>query len=126
MEKITHAEIFNAIEEAMANGVVFSVGNEAVQGYIDSQREQRAKKLAKDKERRAEKAAQADELKSVVADALTDELQTVDAIVNAINDPEVTKGKVVNRLTKLIEEGVAVKDTVKTEDKKSHTAYRLA
>lgn len=125
MEKITQVEILNAIKTVAENGADFGIDSQAVIDYCESQLTQRANKLAKDKERRAEKAAKNDELKSVIAGLLTDELQTPDAIVALINDEEVTKGKVVNRLTKLVEEGVAVKESIK-EDKKAHVAYKLA
>lgn len=88
------------------------------------------KKAAKSRERAAIKRAETDELKSVVADLLTDELQTRDAIAAMIEGEDVTVGKIGSRLTALCNEGVAVKEKIQVEgaDGKnvSRMAYRLA
>ena len=125
-KKITKAEVLNAIKVAAQNGAEFEVGAEAVIEYVDKTLEQMANKVAKDKARVAEKRAN-DEILGKVEGALTDEFQTADAITAAIADEEVTKMKVVNRLTKLVADGKAVKDTVKVEGTKgTKTVYKLA
>ena len=123
-KKITKAEVLNAIKVAAQNGAEFEVGADAVIEYVDKTLEQMANKVAKDKERAAKKRAE-DTLIDTVAEVLTDEFQTAEDIVNAIGDEEVTKMKVVNRLTKLVADGKAVKDTVKVE-KATRTVYKLA
>lgn len=125
-KKITKAEVLNAIKVAAQNGAEFEVGAEAVIEYVDKTLEQMANKVAKDKARVAEKRAN-DEILGKVEGTLTDEFQTADAITAAIADEEVTKMKVVNRLTKLVADGKAVKDTVKVEGTKgTKTVYKLA
>lgn len=123
-KKITKAEVLNAIKVAAQNGAEFEVGAEAVIEYVDNTLEQMANKVAKDKERAAKKRAE-DTLIDKVAEVLTDEFQTAEDIVAAIGDEEVTKMKVVNRLTKLVNDGKATKDTVKV-DKATRTVYKLA
>ena len=78
---------------------------------------------AKAKVRKAMKIAE-DTLKDTVASLLTDEFQTAEAIVDAIGDEEVSKAKVVNRLSKLIADGIAVKEQTKVGDRKV-VCYKL-
>ena len=124
-KKVTKAQILNAIK-TVAEGTDFGAEVSAadVIAYCDTTLEQMANKVAKDKARAAEKRAN-DTILTQVAEALTDEFQTVEAIVESINDEEVTKMKVVNRLTKLVADGKAVKDTVKA-DKATKAVYKLA
>lgn len=79
-------------------------------------------------EKRAEKKAEADTLKDAVQAQLTaDAGKTAQEIADALAGEfeEITKGKVVSRMTKLIAEGVAAKSIVKTEDGKRVTVYGL-
>jgi predicted transcriptional regulator len=57
---------------------------------------------------------------------LTDEYQSAEAIAEQIDDPEVTKAKVVARLTQLVKAGVADKEQVKAEDGRKIMNYKLA
>ena len=81
-------------------------------------------KAEKAKERRA---AEADVLKDAVAGVLNDELQTSEEITEQVMDAaeEVTKAKVIARLTKLVKEGFAGKVQVKVDGKRV-MAYALA
>lgn len=93
--------------------------------FIDAQIELLDNKAEKAKVRAAAKKAETDELKAVVASLLTEELQTADVIAAKIEDEDVSKQKVVSRLTALVKDGVAVKEQIKVEkDKKM--AYKLA
>lgn len=92
-----------------------------------------AKKAEKAREAAAKKAAEPDMLKAAVANALTGEFQTgadIFAAVDGGDEEWATLGKVRNRLTKLVNEGVAVKEAVKVENAEGKThsvmAYRLA
>lgn len=123
-EKITKAQVLNAIKNAAVNGAEFEVPTEEVIAYVDKTLEQMANKVAKDKERAAKKRAE-DTLLADVEAALTDEAVTAEAIVDAIGKEEVTKMKVVNRLTTLVKNGTAVKEVVKTENG-TRTVYKLA
>ena len=88
------------------------------------------KKAEKARERAAVKRAETDELKNVVRDLLTDELQTRDAITAMIEGEDVTVGKVGSRLSALVKDGIAVKEKMSVEgaDGKatSKMGYRLA
>ena len=124
-KKITRKDYFNAIKAEITGDTFGGYPAEDVIAFIDNEIEKIDNKAAKAKEKAAEKKAETDALKDTVAAVITAEAQTVDAIVAAINDPEVTKGKVVSRLTALAKDGVVVKEEVKTDAGK-RTAYRLA
>ena len=116
--KITKAMVLTAIKEADLTKVDF--GAEVTLAQL-------AAKAAKAKEKAAEKKAAADELQEKVASVLTDELQPAEDIAAQIEGEDITKGKVVNRLSKLIEAGVAVKEAVKVEGSKTKKmCYKLA
>jgi hypothetical protein len=83
-------------------------------------------KAEKAKERAAKTKAEGDELRAAVQAVLTDEYQLADAIVAQVEGEEITKSKVVARLTQLVAAEVAVKDTIKAEDGRKLVAYKLA
>lgn len=127
--KITKAMVLTAIKEADLTKVDFGaeVTAEDVVAYAEVTLAQLAAKAAKAKEKAAEKKAAADELQEKVATILTDELQSAEDIAAQIEGEDVTKGKVVNRLSKLIEAGVVVKEAVKVEGSKTKKmCYKLA
>ena len=84
-------------------------------------------KAEKAKARKAEKAAKGDALKDAVAAVLGDKLMTAAEITEQVADAaeDVTRAKVVARLTKLVKEGVAGKVQVKVDGKRV-MAYALA
>ena len=82
-------------------------------------------KAQKAKEKAAEKKVNGDKLRDLVQKTLTNDFQTVDAIVEAINDEEITKGKVVNRLTSLVKNDLAEKTDIKLEDGRTVKANRV-
>ena len=123
-KKITKAEVLNAIKVAAENGATFEVPTEDVIAYVDTTLAQMANKVAKDKERAAKKRAE-DTLLADVQAVLGEEPVAVDAIVEAIGREDVTRGKVVNRLSTLVKDGVATKEKVKT-DAGERTVYKLA
>lgn len=77
-------------------------------------------------ERAEKKKTEPDELSDAVKAVLTNELQTADAIAVQIEGEDVTKQKIVSRLTKMVNAGTVRKDTVKTEDKRKVMGYALA
>ena len=95
--------------------------------FCEVQIEQLERKAEKAKERKASKAAAGDALKDAIAAVLTEDLQTAADITEKVMDAgdEVTRAKVVARLTKLVKEGIACKMQVKV-DKKKVMAYALA
>lgn len=76
-------------------------------------------------ERAEKKKTEPDELSDAVKAVLTNELQTADAIAAQIEGEDVTKQKIVSRLTKMVNAGTVRKDTVKTEDKRKVMGYAL-
>ena len=125
---VTKRMVLEAIKNVAVNGdpdyVDFGVDVTAddVVDYVDTTIAQLEKKNEKAKEKAAEKKADGDALASVIASTLTDDLQTVDEIVTAVNAvdgyADVTKSKVVARLTQLIKTGVARKEQVKIDTRK--------
>lgn len=126
MEKMTKVQKWELIKSIVETANVAEEDAAIVMDFAETELTALATKAAKAKERAAAKKAQADELKDAVAGVLTDEFQTADAIAAEFANPEITKAKVVARLAKLVEAGVAVKDTIKTEDGAKRVAYKLA
>lgn len=93
--------------------------------FLEAQKAQLAAKAEKARERAATKKVEGDELREVVKSVLTDEFQTIDAIVAQIEGEDVTKAKVTARLTQLVKAEVAVKEAVAVEKRKM-MAYKLA
>jgi len=94
--------------------------------FLDAQIESINNKAEKAKERAAAKKAEGDELRETVKSVLTNDFQTAEEITAQINDEEVSKAKVIARLTQLVKLGEAVKESTKTEDNKSKMTYKLA
>lgn len=115
-KKITKREYFAMVAE-IVNGS--SAENKAeLMEFINKQVEALDKKADKAKERAAEKRAAGDELRACVQSVLTEGFQTIDEIVDTIGDENITRNKVVARLTQLVAAGVAVKDKVESGSKK--------
>ena len=76
-------------------------------------------------ERAEKKKNEPDELAEAVKAVLSEELQTADDIAAQIEGEDVTKQKVVARLTKMVNAGTVRKDIVKTDDKRKVMGYAL-
>ena len=130
--KITKAQYFEAISKAISEDYVTHVGEDNdieitgwdIQEFINKSLKQLDDKAAKAKAKAAEKRAEGDALKATIKDILTAEFQTRDAILEQIEDEDVTPAKVTARLTALIKDGVAKKEEVKVGDK-VRMAYAL-
>lgn len=101
--------------------------------FVNKKIEQIDNKAVKAKAKAAEKKVEADELRDVVADVLTDDFMTIADITDAVNANgyEVTTHKVAPRLKALVEAGIAEKGEVKVaggEGQKARklVAYKLA
>lgn len=112
------AEVITLAREAKREDIV---------EFCEVQIEQLERKAEKAKERKASKAAAGDALKDAIAAVLTEDLQTAADITEKVMDAgdEVTRAKVVARLTKLVKEGVAGKMQVKVDGKRI-MAYAVA
>lgn len=122
-EKMTKAMWFEEIK-AIVEASEAEHKDEMVE-FLDAQMAQLAAKAEKAKERAAARKVEGDELREVVKSVLTDEFQTIDAIVAQIEGEDVTKAKVTARLTQLVKAEVAVKEAVAVEKRKM-MAYKLA
>lgn len=128
--KITKRMVLEAVRAAAEAGSVDfgdAVTADDVIAYVDTTIAQMDDKAAKAKARAAEKKADGDALRAVVASVVTDELQVIDDITAQVQAVEgyadVTKSKVTARLTQLVKSGEIHKDQVKTEDGRKLTAY---
>ena len=83
-------------------------------------------KADKAKARAAEKRAEGDELRATVKAVLTNEFQGIEDILPQVEGEEITKAKIIARLTQLVKAGEVEKAKAKTEDKKEITVYKLA
>lgn len=116
--KITEVEILNSIKEKCAD-------DEVIVAYCDKVLVAKAAKAEKAKVRAAAKKAEGDELRGIVASVLTKEPMIAEDILAAIGDEELTKNKVISRLTQLCKAGDAVKTEV-TINGKRRMAYSIA
>lgn len=94
--------------------------------FIDRELELIENKSVKAKERAAEKKAEGDELRAAVKAILTTENQTIDEIFGQIEGEDLTRAKIVARLTQLVKSREAKKEEVKSEDGKRIMVYALA
>lgn len=117
---MTKRENFEVIKETMSN-------NADIVAFCEKEIELLDRKNEKARERAAKKRAESDAMTDAVYAALTPEFAFVDAIVEATDFDEVTRGKVVARLSKLVKAGKATKESIKKEDGKGKAmAYKLA
>ena len=123
-KKMTKKDYFNEIKGIVEETKIEN--KDELVNFLDAQIESLDRKAEKAKERAAAKKAEGDELRETVKSILTKEFQTAEEITNAIDDEEISKAKVIARLTQLVNLGEAVKESAKTEDGKSRMTYKLA
>ena len=121
--KMTKKDYFAQIKAIVAGADV--EGKDELIAFVDKQVEMLDAKAAKAKERAANKKAEGDELREVIAAVLTDEFQTADEITAQVEGEDITKAKVVARLTQLVNARIAVKEQIKVDSAKK-MAYKLA
>ena len=122
-KKVTKRDYYEMLKEIVLNANV--EGTTELVEFIDKQVSLIDSKAEKAKVRNAEKKANGDELREVVQNVLTNEFQTIDAIVAQIEGEEVTKAKVTARLTALVNNGIAEKTDVKDDEGRKLKAYKL-
>ena len=122
-KKITKRDYYEMLKEIVLNANV--EGATELVEFIDKQVSLIDSKAEKAKARNAEKKANGDELRDVVQNLLTDEFQTIDAIVSQIEGEEITKAKITARLTSLVKNGIAEKTDVKDDEGRKLKAYKL-
>ena len=122
-KKVTKRDYYEMLKEIVLNANV--EGASELVEFIDKQVGLIDAKAEKAKARNAETKANGDELREVVQSVLTDEFQTIDAIVAQIEGEEITKAKVTARLTSLVNNGIAEKADVKDDEGRKLKAYKL-
>lgn len=122
-KKITKREYFEMLKEIVNESNSENKGELIY--FIESQIASIETKAAKAKERAEAKKAEGDELRETVKSVLTNEFQDAETITALINDEEVTKNKVIARLTQLVNLGEVEKTDVKNESGKTRKAYKL-
>lgn len=127
-KKITKKEYYTMLKEIVeeSKNIETLIPQEELLDFINKQIVSIDTKAEKAKEKAAEKKANGDELREVVQSVLTEEYQTIDAIVNQIGNEEITKAKVTARLTSLVKAGLATKSDLRNEETgKTQKAYKL-
>lgn len=122
-KKITKKDMYNGLIATLTE----NFGDE-VQEYVDFLQGEIAaldKRAEKEKERRAAKKAEGDDLKDAIAEAIEAEPKTAEAIAEELADeyPEITKAKVTYRASQLVKDGEIYKTQIKTEDGRKVVAY---
>lgn len=117
--RMTKKDYFNEIRKVLVEN-----GDSDLAAVIQHEIDLLENKAVKNKERAAARKIAGDELRDVISNILIDDLQTVDEIVEQIEGEDITKAKVVARLTQLVNLNEAMKEQVKTEDGKKVMAYR--
>lgn len=120
---VTKREVFVAIREYFANGgdaEVAGIDVDTILEVIDKTVEQLDKKNEASKKRAAEKRAQGDEVRAAVEAVLTAEVQTIDEIVAKVEveGVEITRNKVIARLSQLRKAGKVDSADMKVGDRK--------
>jgi ubiquinone biosynthesis protein COQ9 len=121
-KKVTKYEYFEQLEAIVKE---VAPENEAdLIAFIEKQKDQLVQKASKAKEKAEEKKAAGDELRKAVLAVLTTEYQTADEITSQIEGEDITRAKVIARLSQLVKSGAIEKDTTKVDNRKL-TVYRL-
>lgn len=123
-KKLTKKDYFGMIREMVEGATVEN--KEDLLAFVDKQVEMLDAKADKAKARAAEKRAEGDELRATVKAVLTNEFQGIEDILPQVEGEEITKAKIIARLTQLVKAGEVEKAKAKTEDKKEITVYKLA
>lgn len=93
--------------------------------FLNKQISQIEAKAEKAKIRATEKQKAGDELRSKIKSILTNELQTADSLTAQIGDEDITRAKVIARLSQLVRLGEITKEDIKTEDGRNVKAYKI-
>lgn len=122
-KKMTKKDYFNELKRIVENSND-ELKDELIY-WIEAQKTSIDNKAEKAKERAAVKKAEGDDIRALVKSKLTDEFQDADTITEAIGNEEISKSKVIARLTQLVKLGEAEKTDVKNAEGKVRKAYKL-
>ena len=122
-KKMTKKDYYTLIKE-MVEKTNVEEKDELIE-FVDKQISQIEAKAEKAKIRATERQKTGDELREKVKSILTNELQTADDITVKIDEEDITRAKIIARLTQLVKIGEVEKEDVETEDGRSVKAYKL-
>ena len=122
-KKLTKKDYYGMLKDIVLTSDVDN--KEELEAFIDRQIEIIDNKAEKAKERAAEKKAEGDELRAVIKSVLTEDYQSADDILAQLEGEDLSKAKIIARLTQLVNNGDAEKAQAKAEDGKKFMTYRL-
>lgn len=122
-KKLTKKDYYGMLKDIILTSDVDN--KEELEAFIDRQVEIIDNKAEKAKERAAEKKAEGDELRAAIKSVLTEDYQSADDILVQLEGEDLSKAKIIARLTQLVNNGDAEKAQAKTEDGKKFMTYRL-
>lgn len=123
MEKMTKRDCFNALYDMVVNANVEN--GDTLMEFIEKELAQLDKRRDAAAKRAEKKKEASDALTEEIYGLLTDTPMTIDEIVLALDNEDVTTNKVAARLGKLIKADRVIKEAVRV-DKRRKMAYRLA
>lgn len=134
----TKTQYFMAIMQAAQDGAQFplivgedklEIPPEEIIEFCNKQINQLAASYAKAKDREAKRRAEGDELTKSLMSLMSETPKTINEIVEAFDDPDVTRGKVIYRMGKLAREGkvekIELRETNENNNRKRVSAYAL-
>lgn len=122
-KKLTKKDYYGMLKDIILTSDVDN--KEELEAFIDRQVEIIDNKAEKAKERAAEKKAEGDELRTAIKSVLTEDYQSADDILAQLEGEDLSKAKIIARLTQLVNNGDAEKAQAKTENGKKFMTYRL-
>ena len=122
-KKLTKKDYYGMLKDIVLTSDVDN--KEELEAFINRQIEIIDNKAEKAKERAAEKKAEGDELRAAIKSVLTEDYQSADDILAQLEGEDLSKAKIIARLTQLVNNGDAEKAQAKTEDGKKFMTYRL-
>ena len=122
-KKMTKKDYYILIKDIVENANI-EEKTELIE-FLNKQISQIEAKVEKAKIRATEKQKAGDELRNKIKSILTDELQTADSLTAQIGDENITRAKVIARLSQLVRLGEITKEDIKTEDGRSVKAYKI-
>lgn len=122
-KKLTKKDYYGMLKDIVLTSDVDN--KEELEAFIDRQIEIIDNKAEKAKERAAEKKAEGDELRAAIKSVLTEDYQSADDILAQLEGEDLSKAKIIARLTQLVNNGDAEKAQAKAEDGKKFMTYRL-
>lgn len=123
-EKMTKTKWFEEIKEVVVMAAECEHQEEMIE-FINKQIELLEAKAEKAKERAAKTKAEGDALRDAVEALLTGEFQSADEITAQLEGEDITKAKVVARLTQLVRAEIADKEQMKDSSGRKVMFYKL-